>query len=112
MSATPPIASQSGHRQGVELGRIRTRATDDIRFSTRRGSNDKLRDKRDLRFYGIRDEALCFDVFHDFAGKLELGFAFEAYERLNRDFRDAVLAFDVFEQAVGFTLISLSLSET
>ena len=37
-------------------------------FSLWRGSNDKLRSERDLRFYGIPDEALCFDAFHDSTG--------------------------------------------
>ena len=43
-----------------------------------------------------------FDVFHNFAGTLELGLAFEAYARSNGDFRDAVLVFDVFEQTLSF----------
>src|SRR5215510_10211759 len=75
-------------------------------FSLWRGTNDELRSERDLRFYGIRDEALCFDAFHDFAGTFEFGFVFEAYARANHDFRDAVLAFDIFEQAFGLTFIS------
>jgi hypothetical protein len=75
-------------------------------FSLWRGSNDKLSSERDLRFYGIRDEALCFDAVHDFAGKFEFGFVFEAYARSNHNFCDAVLAFDIFEQAFGFTFIS------
>src|SRR5262249_50215448 len=64
-----------------------------------RGSNDKLSSKRDLRFYGIRDEALCFDAFHDCAGTFEFGLVFEGYARSNHNFCDAVLAFDIFEQA-------------
>jgi len=67
-------------------------------FSLWRGSNE-LSSERDLRLYGIRDEALCFDAFHDFAGTFEFGFVFEAYARSNHNFCDAVLAFDIFEQA-------------
>src|ERR1700736_2833556 len=75
-------------------------------FSLWRGSNDELSSERDLRFYGIRDEALCLDAFHDFAGTFEFGFVFEAYARSNHNFCDAVLAFDIFERAFGFTFIS------
>jgi hypothetical protein len=71
-----------------------------------RGSNDKLSIERDLRFYGIRDEALCFDAGHDFAGTFEFGFVFKGNARSNHNFCDAVLAFDIFEQAFGFTFIS------
>ena len=49
-----------------------------------RGSNEKLSSERDLRFYGIRDEALSFDPFHDFADTFEFGFAFEAYDAPSR----------------------------
>src|SRR5258707_10461625 len=74
--------------------------------SLRAGSYDKLRSERDLRFYRIRDEALCLNALHDFAGAPKLSCAIKGYTRSNGDFRDAVLAFDVFEQAFGLALIS------
>src|SRR5258708_4515491 len=66
--------------------------------SLRAGSYDKLRSERDLRFYRIRDEALCLNALHDFAGAPKLSCAIKDYTRSNGDFRDAVLAFDVFKR--------------
>src|SRR5216684_3508557 len=40
------------------------------------GSNDELRGERYPGLNGICDEALGFDAFHGFAGRLEFGFAF------------------------------------
>jgi Rieske Fe-S protein len=45
-------------------------------FSLWWGSNDELRGERYLCLNGICDEALGFDAFHGFAGRLEFGFAF------------------------------------
>jgi hypothetical protein len=45
-------------------------------FSLWWGSNDELRGERYPGLNGICDEALGFDAFHGFAGRLEFGFAF------------------------------------
>src|SRR6266849_5014174 len=45
-------------------------------FSLWWGSNAKLRGERDPGVNGICDEAVGFDAFHGFAGRLEFGFAF------------------------------------
>src|SRR6266481_8117983 len=45
-------------------------------FSLWWGSNDGLRGERYPGLNGICDEALGFDAFHGFAGRLEFGFAF------------------------------------
>jgi hypothetical protein len=69
-------------------------------------SNDKLRGERDPGVNGICDEALGFDAFHGFAGRLEFGFALEGDEGSDRDFGDLVLPLDVLEQAFGVAFIS------
>jgi hypothetical protein len=59
------------------------------------GSNDKLRGGAN----GSCDEAVGFDAFHGFAGRLEFGSALEGDAGSDRDFGDAVLPLDVLEQA-------------
>jgi hypothetical protein len=82
-------------------GQILTLPGDLPSFSVRPRGDDEFRSERDLRFYRIRDEALCLNGFHHRASALELSRAIEGYARSNGDFRDAVLAFDIFEQAFG-----------
>ena len=75
-------------------------------FSLRWGSNDKFRDESDLGVNGICDEAVGFDAFHGFAGRLEFGFAVQGDAGSDRDFGDVVLPLDVLEQAFGFAFIA------
>src|SRR6267378_2963492 len=80
------------------------------------GSNDKLRRERDPGVNGICDEAVRFDAFHAFAGKLEFGLALQGDAGSDRDFGDVVLPLDVVEQTFGFAFVSgrgqtLALSE-
>src|SRR6266852_4049213 len=75
-------------------------------FSLWWGSNDKLRGERDPGVNGICDEAVGFDAFHGFAGRLEFGFALEGDAGSDRGFGDVVLPLDVLEQAFGFAFIS------
>src|SRR5260221_5158437 len=75
-------------------------------FSLWWGSNDKLWGERDPSVNGIWDEAVGFDAFHGFAGRLEFGFALEGDAGSDRDFGDVVLPLNVLEQAFGFAFIS------
>src|SRR5712692_6211228 len=75
-------------------------------FSLWWGSNDKLRGERDPGVNGICDEAVGFDAFHGFAGRLEFGFSLEGDAGSDRGFGDVVLPLDVLEQALGFAFIS------
>jgi hypothetical protein len=77
-----PAPINSGLPRQTDIPSIRLNVKPDSHsqrnsFSLWRRSDDKLSIERDLRFYGIRDEALCFDGLHDFAGKFEFGFIFE-----------------------------------
>jgi hypothetical protein len=75
-------------------------------FSLWWGSNDKFRGEREPGVNGICDEAVGFDAFHGFAGRLEFGFALEGDARSHPDFGDVVPPLDVLEQAFGFAYIS------
>jgi hypothetical protein len=75
-------------------------------FSLWWGSNDKLRGERDPGVNGICDEAVGFDAFHGFAGRLEFGFSLEGDAGSDRGFGDVILPLDVLEQAFGFAFIS------
>src|SRR5216684_5391252 len=68
-------------------------------FSLWWGSNDKLRGERDPGVNGICDEAVGFDAFHGFAGRLEFGFSLEGDAGSDRGFGDVILPLDVLEQA-------------
>jgi hypothetical protein len=67
-----------------------------------RGSNDKLWGEHDPGVDGICDEAMGFDAFHGFAGRLEFGFALERDTRADRDFGDVILPLNVLKQTFGF----------
>jgi hypothetical protein len=71
----------------------------------RRESNGVLRTERDLRFHGIGDEALRFDIFHNFAATLELGLA----SKLARGRVTSLIQYlhsTFSEQALGFAFVS------
>src|SRR5216684_3559911 len=70
-------------------------------FSLWWGSNDKLRGERDPGVNGICDEAVGFDAFHGFAGRLEFGFSLEGDAGSDRGFGDVVLPLDVLEEALA-----------
>ena len=48
-------------------------------FSLWWGSNDKLWSEPDPSANGVCDEAVSFDAFHGFLGRLEFGVALEGY---------------------------------
>src|SRR5258708_27361826 len=75
-------------------------------FSLWWGSNDKLRGERDPSVNGISDEAVGFDAFHGFAGRLEFGVALEGDGGWDRNFDDVILSLNVLEQTFGFAFIS------
>src|SRR5712664_2209454 len=75
-------------------------------FSLWWGSKDKLWDERDPSVNGICDEAVGFDAFHGFAGRLEFGVALEGDAGSDGDFGDVVLPLDVLEQAFGIAFKS------
>jgi hypothetical protein len=70
------------------------------------GATRNFGGERDPDVNGICDEALGFDAFHGFAGRLESGFALEGDTGSDRDFGDVVLPLDALEQAFGFAFIS------
>jgi len=75
-------------------------------FSLWWGSDDKLRGERDPGVNRICDEAVGFDAFHDFTGRLEFGLTLESDAGSDRDFGDVILLLDVLEQALSFAFIS------
>src|SRR5258708_8515852 len=75
-------------------------------FSLWWGSNDKLWGERDPSVNGICDEAVGFDAFHGFAGRLEFGVALEGDAGSDRNFDDVILPLNVLEQTFGFAFIS------
>jgi hypothetical protein len=70
------------------------------------GSDDKLRGEHNGGLDRIGYETLCFDAFHDFAGRPEFSVVAECHARSNHDLGDLVMAPDVLELAFGFTLVS------
>jgi hypothetical protein len=62
-----------------------------------RWGNDKLSGHLDLRFDGVRNEAVSFGAFHDLTGWLKLGFALDRYKGANRHYCETVFAVDVFK---------------
>jgi hypothetical protein len=62
-----------------------------------RWGNDKLSGHLDLRFDGVRNEAVSFGVFHDLTGWLKLGFALDRYKGENRHYGETVFAVDVLK---------------
>jgi len=75
-------------------------------FSLWWGSNDKLWGERDPSVKGICDEAVGFDAFHGFAGRLELSVTLEGGAGSDRNFDDVILPLNVLEQTFGFAFIS------
>jgi len=55
---------------------------------------------------GICDEAVGFDAFHGFAGRLELSVTLEGGAGSDRNFDDVILPLNVLEQTFGFAFIS------
>ena len=49
---------------------------------------------------------MSFDAFHDFAGRLEFGFALEGDTRADRDFGDVIFPLNILKQTFGFAFIS------
>ena len=98
-------------RVGSEGGMVRPSAFGPNRFPDEDvlslvGSDDKFRGERDPGVNGICDEAVGFDAFHGFAGRLEFGVALEGDAGSDGDFGDVVLPLDLLEQAFGFAFIS------
>jgi len=92
----------------IEPSFVAVRAKPDLRTAERNRftlamEQRQIWSERDLRFYGIRDEALCFDAFHDFRARSSSGFGSEAYRGRTINSLIAVPAFDIFEgQAFGY----------
>src|ERR1700722_3606811 len=74
--------------------------------STLAGSNDKLWGEHDPGVDGICDEAMGFDAFHGFAGRLKFGFALEGDTRADRDLGDVIFPLNILKQTFGFAFIS------
>jgi hypothetical protein len=85
--------------RGSSLRSSRTRTANAIRFHFGERATTNSAASETFDFMEFEMKHCASTLSHDFAGTFEFGFVFEAYARSNHNFCDAVLAFDIFEQA-------------